>query len=116
MASRMARHYRKVTRWIEYILETFEEASDSPRDHIRVYEREFAGRRFPFWYARARTEFGVVFGRKVSAEDAEWGKYRPVNEVRQLSVDERIEMLQDSLPEQAVSMPDLEDELERRPW
>jgi hypothetical protein len=83
----MYSYYRKIKRQVDYIFENFPEAADNAQDYIRCYERQF--RRFPFWYARANTEFGNHFGRKLSPEDAGWGQFRPIDE--ELSLEEMIE-------------------------
>ena len=81
-------YLRRIQRQVEYIFEHFPEASNSARDFILAYESQF--RRFPFPYARANTEFGNVFGRDVSPEDAQWGQtYWPADDP--MSLEEQLE-------------------------
>jgi len=75
MNKRMAAYYWKINKQIEYLL-GYPEATDA-RDFIRLYESKFG--KFPFRFARKHTEFGRVFGRNLSEEDAEWGRFRPAD-------------------------------------
>jgi len=68
------RNHRKVDYQIEQIFEHEAGATDSARDFILAYERHFG--RFDFIYGRTNQQFVDYFG-KVSAEDAQWGTYRP---------------------------------------
>jgi hypothetical protein len=87
-SGRMDAYYRSIPRQVEYVFENFREASESARDFILVYEGQFG--RFPFWYARANTEFGNVFGRDISPEDAQWGHtHRPADDP--MSLKEQLE-------------------------
>jgi len=71
----MKRYYRQVHINVDAIFANVEGAHESAFAFVRAYESQFG--KFPFPYARANTEFGVVFGRNVSAEDAGWGEFRP---------------------------------------
>jgi hypothetical protein len=75
-------YHRKVDSQVESIFERYPEATDNASDFIRIYESEYG--KFPFWYARANTEFGEQFGRKLSPEDAAWGRFRPATDLSDL--------------------------------
>jgi hypothetical protein len=96
----MDRYYRKVISRVDFLLETSEVAQDNPRDFICEYERTYR-EGFPFWWARKNTEFGDAFGRDLSPEDAEWGKYRPIDRPAPRS----IKSLEDRIEEMMMEMP-----------
>jgi hypothetical protein len=75
-------YHRKIDRQVDDIFDRFPEATDTASSFIRLYESEYG--RFPFWYARAHTEFGEQFGRTVSTEDAAWGRFRPADDLPDL--------------------------------
>jgi hypothetical protein len=119
----MEAHWLKIQRRIDLIFVTFPNAQDDPHEFIRLYERVFAPHRFPFWYARARTEFGTAFGRDLSSEDAAWGTYRPVDEEQApISEDEQIARMENEMAEydssEAITPADQTeiDDLDDGPW
>jgi hypothetical protein len=113
----MAGYWLKIKRRIDFLFETLPNAQDDPHEFIREYERIF-GYKFPFWYARAKTEFGIVFGRDLSDEDAAWGRYRPVDEDKPpISIEEQIDRIMEHQPDEARGgdVPPLDD-LDKGPW
>jgi hypothetical protein len=121
MKNGMASYWVETQRRVEFIFEAFPDTQDDPNAFIRMFEKVF-GCGFPFWYARARTEFGIVFGRDLSPEDASWGKYRPVDEVIPPSLDEQIDRMEKQMAECKPSEPATPadqteiDDLDDEPW